>query len=164
MDTASTQQSSQLSDAERMQQEHSYRLREIKRRQDEEMRALTEKHEKDMKTTETAYRVELGAQKEEFERKMAELNASQAQRLSQLSQQSEVNVKQAQETYRQQAEQVRAHRIVKGVSIPHPCGDPSLPQDLDARLRREIVRAALNALESDVKGPTIFAPNMTTSG
>ena len=26
------------------------------------------------------------------------------------------------------AEQVRANRIVKGVSIPHPCGDPSLPQ------------------------------------
>ena len=37
------------------------------------------------------------------------------------------------------AEQVRANRIVKGVSIPHPCGDPILPQDLDALLRREIV-------------------------
>lgn len=62
------------------------------------------------------------------------------------------------------AEQVRANRIVKGVSIPHPCGDPSLPQELDARLRREIVRTALKALESDVKGPTIFAPNMTVNG
>jgi glycine reductase len=62
------------------------------------------------------------------------------------------------------AEQVRANRIVKGVSIPHPCGDPSLPQDLDARLRREIVRTALVALESEVKGPTLFSPNMTVSG
>jgi glycine reductase len=62
------------------------------------------------------------------------------------------------------AEQVRANRIVKGVSIPHPCGDPSLPQDLDARLRREIVRTALAALESEVKGPTLFSPNMTVSG
>jgi glycine reductase len=62
------------------------------------------------------------------------------------------------------AEQVRANRIVKGVSIPHPCGDPSLPQDLDARLRREIVRTALKALESDVKGPTLFSPDMAVSG
>jgi glycine reductase len=57
------------------------------------------------------------------------------------------------------AEQVRANRIVKGVSIPHPCGDPSLPQDLDARLRREIVQTALRALQSDVKGPTLFSPD-----
>jgi len=62
------------------------------------------------------------------------------------------------------AEQVRANRIVKGVSIPHPCGDPSLPPHLDARLRREIVETALKALESDVKGPTLFSPNMAVSG
>jgi betaine reductase len=61
-------------------------------------------------------------------------------------------------------EQVRANRIVKGVSIPHPCGDPSLPQDLDARLRREIVRTALRALESDVEGPTLFSPDTAASG
>ena len=62
------------------------------------------------------------------------------------------------------AEQVRANRIVKGVSIPHPCGDPSLPQDLDLRLRREIVQTALNALQSEVKGPTVFTPNIAVSG
>jgi len=62
------------------------------------------------------------------------------------------------------AEQVRANRIVKGVSIPHPCGDPSLPPELDAKLRREIVETALRALESDVKGPTLFSPNMAVSG
>lgn len=62
------------------------------------------------------------------------------------------------------AEQVRANRIVKGVSIPHPCGDPSLPPELDARLRREIVQTALNALGAEVKGPTVFAPNMAVSG
>jgi len=60
-------------------------------------------------------------------------------------------------------EQVRANRIVKGVSIPHPCGDPSLPQDLDARLRREIVRTALRALESDVQGPTLFSPDVAVN-
>ena len=62
------------------------------------------------------------------------------------------------------AEQVRANRIVKGVSIPHPCGDPSLPHDLDTRLRREIVQTALKALESEVTGPTVFTPNMAVSG
>jgi len=58
------------------------------------------------------------------------------------------------------AMQVRANRIVKGVSIPHPCGDPSLSKDQDARLRREIVRTALNALEAEVKGPTVFSPGI----
>ena len=42
--------------------------------------------------------------------------------------------------------------------------DPSLPQDLDARLRREIVQTALKALESEVTGPTLFTPNMAVSG
>jgi glycine reductase complex component B subunit gamma len=58
------------------------------------------------------------------------------------------------------AEQVRAHRIVKGVSIPHPCGDPSLAPELDARLRREIVATALKALETEVEKPTVFSPAM----
>ena len=62
------------------------------------------------------------------------------------------------------AQQVRANRIVKGVSIPHPCGDPSLAKELDARLRREIVQTALRALESDVKGPTIFTPPVEMGG
>jgi len=56
------------------------------------------------------------------------------------------------------AQQVRATRIVKGVSIPHPCGDPGLPPELDARLRKQIVETALAALEADVKEPTVFSP------
>ena len=62
------------------------------------------------------------------------------------------------------AQQVRANRIVKGVSIPHPCGDPNLSKELDARLRREIVQTALRALESDVKGPTVFTPPVEMGG
>jgi len=61
------------------------------------------------------------------------------------------------------AEQVGASRIVKGVSIPHPCGDPSLPLEIDTRLRREIVKTALKALQSEVKGPTLFSPNIAVS-
>ena len=61
------------------------------------------------------------------------------------------------------AEQVGASRIVKGVSIPHPCGEPSLSLDLDARLRREIVKTALKALQSEVKGAVLFVPNITVA-
>ena len=62
------------------------------------------------------------------------------------------------------AQQVRANRIVKGVSIPHPCGDPNLSKELDARLRREIIQTALRALESEVTGPTVFAPPVAMGG
>ena len=62
------------------------------------------------------------------------------------------------------AQQVRANRIVKGVSIPHPCGDPSLPKELDAKLREEIIRTALKALETEVAGPTLFSPPIASGG
>jgi len=62
------------------------------------------------------------------------------------------------------AQPVRANRIVKGVSIPHPCGDPSLPKELDARLRQEIIRTALKALETEVEGPTLFSPPIASGG
>jgi glycine reductase complex component B subunit gamma len=62
------------------------------------------------------------------------------------------------------AQQVRANRIVKGVSIPHPCGDPNLSKELDARLRKEIIQTALKALESEVKGPTLFSPPVAMGG
>ena len=57
------------------------------------------------------------------------------------------------------AEQVGASRIVKAVSIPHPCGDPSLPPDLDRQLRRQIVAKALSALEIPVETSTVFTPD-----
>lgn len=54
------------------------------------------------------------------------------------------------------AEQVGASRIVKGVKIPHPCGDPGLPPAVDAKLRRAIVETALAALAADVEQTTVF--------
>lgn len=54
------------------------------------------------------------------------------------------------------AEQVGASRIVKGVKIPHPCGDPSLPPEVDAKRRRAIVEKALEALAADVDETTVF--------
>jgi glycine reductase len=58
------------------------------------------------------------------------------------------------------AEQVGASRIVKAVAIPHPCGDPSLPPELDAKLRQEIVSTALKALEAKVETTTVFTPEV----
>lgn len=55
------------------------------------------------------------------------------------------------------AEQVGASRIVKGVQIPHPLGDPALPPESDTRMRRAIVETALRALETEVHAPTVFS-------
>jgi glycine/betaine/sarcosine/D-proline reductase family selenoprotein B len=60
------------------------------------------------------------------------------------------------------AEQVQASRIVKGVRIPYPCGDPSLPPETDTRLRRSIIEMALKALQTEVAQPTIFSPTLSS--
>jgi glycine reductase complex component B subunit gamma len=49
-----------------------------------------------------------------------------------------------------------ANRVVRGVKIPHPCGDPSLDAQADGALRGRIVRAALEALARPIDRPTIF--------
>ena len=63
------------------------------------------------------------------------------------------------------AKQIGANRIITGVKIPHPCGDPTLPEEADLALRREIVNRALGALQTDVSNPTVFVPDVQyTSG
>ncbi len=56
--------------------------------------------------------------------------------------------------------QIGANRIVTGTKIPHPCGDPTLPEAADRALRREIVQCALSALQTEVSNPTVFTPNV----
>jgi glycine reductase len=58
----------------------------------------------------------------------------------------------------QLAQQVGASRVVVGRKIPHPCGDPNVPPEFDVVIRKEIVTAALNALQTPVSSPTIFRP------
>jgi glycine reductase len=53
---------------------------------------------------------------------------------------------------------VRANRVVRGVRVPHVCGDPALAEDKDWELGVCIVRAALQALTTPVVGPTLFEP------
>lgn len=54
------------------------------------------------------------------------------------------------------AREVGAPRIVQGVRIPHPCGNPTLPPDGDRAIRRRIVLMALKALQTSVIEPTSF--------
>lgn len=51
---------------------------------------------------------------------------------------------------------VGASRIVPGVAIPNPCGNPTLSADEDHALRKRIVATALKALQTQVNEPTIF--------
>ena len=56
------------------------------------------------------------------------------------------------------AEQTGAKRIIVGVRIPYPCGDPALSEEADKAQRRAIVETALEALQTDVDRPTFFTP------
>lgn len=58
------------------------------------------------------------------------------------------------------AKMLSANRIVLGVAIPYPCGDPHLPEGEDFRLRKALLHEALRALEAEVQGPTVFEPDV----
>ena len=61
----------------------------------------------------------------------------------------------------QVAKQAGANRVVFGTNIPHPCGDPNEPPEVDHRIRRAIVECALDLLQTDVEAPTVFVPKAT---
>ena len=54
---------------------------------------------------------------------------------------------------------VGANRIVPAVAIPHPLGNPALTVEEEKKLRRKIVERALEALQTDVDGQTVFERN-----
>jgi betaine reductase len=54
------------------------------------------------------------------------------------------------------AQMVGANRILRGVSITHPTGDPLLAAGDERALRRRIVGRALEMLAADVDGPTVW--------
>jgi len=49
-----------------------------------------------------------------------------------------------------------ANRVVRGIKIPHPVGEPTADPSHDAAVRLEIVSRALAALATRVEKPTIF--------
>ena len=51
---------------------------------------------------------------------------------------------------------VGANRIVPAVAIPHPLGNPELPEDEERELRLNLVKKALRALQTEVEKQTVF--------
>ena len=51
-----------------------------------------------------------------------------------------------------------ANRVVRGCRIDHVCGNPELGPEKDRAYGLQIVRTALRALQTEVPGPTLFAP------
>jgi glycine reductase complex component B subunit gamma len=54
------------------------------------------------------------------------------------------------------AQMVGANRVLRGVSISHPAGDPSLADADELALRRRIVERALEMLSTDVGPGTVW--------
>lgn len=51
---------------------------------------------------------------------------------------------------------VGANRIVPAVAIPHPLGNPELPENEERELRLNLVKKALRALQTEVEKQTVF--------
>lgn len=51
---------------------------------------------------------------------------------------------------------VGANRIVPGVAIPHPLGDPSKSPQEERKIRRQLVEHALDALETEISEQRVF--------
>ena len=51
---------------------------------------------------------------------------------------------------------IGANRIIPGVGIPYPLGDPRLGEVESKKIRRKMVERALNALETPVEEQTVF--------
>lgn len=52
---------------------------------------------------------------------------------------------------------VGANRIVPAVAIPHPLGNPNLPPAEEKKLRRTLVKKALDALTTPIREQTVFS-------
>jgi glycine reductase len=49
-----------------------------------------------------------------------------------------------------------ANRVVRGIKIPHPCGDPSLDLAGDHDLRVRLVRGSLKAITTSLDQAALF--------
>ena len=56
------------------------------------------------------------------------------------------------------AQMIGANRILRGVSITHPAGDPGLSLGDELELRRRIVERALEMLSTSVEPATVWEP------
>jgi glycine reductase len=54
------------------------------------------------------------------------------------------------------AQMVGARRIIPGISIAHPLGNPSIPGSMEKKMRRRIVMTALESLCVPVLDSEVF--------
>ena len=62
------------------------------------------------------------------------------------------------------AQSVGSNRIVFGGDFTAPTGNPDLPIDREKVYRRKIIDKALEVLQMDVTGPTIFTVDEAKEG
>ena len=62
------------------------------------------------------------------------------------------------------AQSVGANRIVFGGDFTAPTGNPDLPLDREKVYRRKIIDKALEVLQMEVTGPTIFTVDEAKEG
>ena len=51
---------------------------------------------------------------------------------------------------------IGANRIIPGVGIPYPFGNPPLGEEASKKIRRKMVERALKALQTEVTEQTVF--------
>ena len=56
-----------------------------------------------------------------------------------------------------------ANRVIRGARIEHVCGDPELGAEKDFAFGMEIVKTALEAIQTTVTGPTLFEPGQPSA-
>ncbi len=52
---------------------------------------------------------------------------------------------------------VGANRIIPAVAIPHPLGNPKLPPAEEKKLRRDLLKKGLVALQTPIVEQTVFS-------
>lgn len=53
---------------------------------------------------------------------------------------------------------VGVNRIVRGVGVMHPTGNPALSPEMEKAFRANLINAALRALGTSIEKPTVFEP------
>ena len=51
---------------------------------------------------------------------------------------------------------VGANRVVPGVAIPHPTGDPRIDHKEEVEIRKDLLKKALHALTARIEEQTVF--------
>lgn len=55
---------------------------------------------------------------------------------------------------------VGANRMVRGVAIPHPTGDPSIEKSGEVDIRKKLLTLALKGLESKIEEQTVYKEDL----